>query len=121
MSRLVIEDTGAPPASGGAGGQSLVDCEIALGHAMEALERSEALVRELLPDAVPASALRCPRCGSTVKWSCAAGRYFTGRADCENGRQVSRRIRPTPEPCDWPGTRVVRLPLGGVVAPNPKE
>jgi hypothetical protein len=68
---------------------------------------------------LPVDDLRCPRCGTTVKWSCGTGEHPTGRADCENGRNVSRRLGSGPS-CAWPGTKVVRL-LGRVLAPLPLE
>lgn len=63
--------------------------------------------------------LRCPVCGTSVKWSCGTDERPIGKADCENGRNVSHRLGSGPS-CSWPGTRVVRL-LGRVLAPLPLE
>ena len=51
----------------------------------------------------------CPECGVTLKWSCGTGKYPTGRAECQDGRRVSRRWPGTGEPCSWGGARTVRV------------
>jgi hypothetical protein len=68
---------------------------------------------------LPVDDLRCPVCGTSVKWACGTDEHPTGRADCENGRNVSRRLGSGPS-CAWPGTKVIRL-LGQVLAPLPLE
>jgi len=57
--------------------------------------------------------LRCPWCGSTVKWSCLDG---GGSADCELGTMVSRRPGGLGRPlCFWPGADLQRDLRGQVV------
>lgn len=66
----------------------------------------------------------CPICGSTLKWACASEADSKGRADCQNGMMVSRRMDkdgqeygPGDEvhpPCRWAGTTTYRFPDGKV-------
>lgn len=60
-------------------------------------------------NAIRVSDLRCPLCGCSVKWHCGTGDYPTGRAHCENGREVSRRVEWPGEICGWAGTPLVRV------------
>jgi hypothetical protein len=83
----------------------------------EATAAVDALIR--MGRLLPVDDLRCPLCGTSVKWSCGTDEHPVGKADCENGRNVSRRIGSGPS-CAWPGTRVIRL-LGRVLAPLPLE
>lgn len=69
---------------------------------------------------IPVADLRCPLCGGTIKWTCGSGAYTAGHADCERGRNVSRRYPEGDyESCLWKGTRLVRSPLLGVVTDGP--
>lgn len=85
---------------------------------LEIRAATDALIR--MNRLVPVDGLRCPVCGTSVKWSCGIGEHPTGRADCENGRMVSRRDKIGTPSCPWPGTPVVRLGAR-VLAPLPLE
>lgn len=65
-----------------------------------------------------ADAMRCPKCGAGVKWSCGAGAEG-GHAECQDGRMVSRRFPGRGEPCSWSGARVIRV--GDDVVPDPTD
>jgi hypothetical protein len=66
----------------------------------------ETIVRAVRRGCVPVDEVRCPICGGELKWSC----DMVGWADCQDGMKVSRRWPgTTATPCDWAGTRIVRL------------
>lgn len=65
---------------------------------------------------VSVDALRCPTCGGQVKWYCNGGNGGEGRADCQDGRRVSRRLPGVGEPCGWGGCKVFRSTNGAVYA-----
>lgn len=69
----------------------------------------------------PWSELLCPLCGLPVKWSCSSGPDGTGRAECQDGRRVSRRWPGTAEPCEWQGARIRRTGPDGVEWAHPEE
>lgn len=58
---------------------------------------------------MPIDALRCPLCGTSVKWNCPTAQGSGGHADCEAGRRVTRRVvGPEVPPCSWAGASTYR-------------
>ena len=94
-----------------------VEVYAAVPELVDIARENTAAALDLTMGAIPVDKLRCPLCGATVKWSCGTTDYPTGRAHCEMGGNVSRRVGSGPV-CMWRGTKLVRV-AGEVVAPLP--